>query len=84
MDAKNYNDNTFNLIKLWHHIKNNINKERKCLNKMNSFDFRNSLLKKSNGNLLDFHKKDTEKYLKYNKSFNIKRNDFYSNYIVIT
>ena len=84
MDAKNYNDNTFNLIKLWHHIKDNINKKNKFHNKMNSFNFTNSLLKKSNGNLLDFQKKDTEKKLKYNKSFNIKRNDFYSNYIVIT
>jgi hypothetical protein len=84
MDTKNYNDNTFNLIKLWHHIKNNINRERKCPNKMNSFDLTNSLLKKSNGNLLDFHKKYTEKKLKYNKSFNMKRNDFYSNYTVIT
>jgi hypothetical protein len=84
MDTKNYNDNTFNLIKLWHHIKNNINKEKKCPNKMNSFDFRNSLLKKSNGNLIDFQKKDIEKKLKYNKSFNIKRNDFYSNYNIIT
>lgn len=83
MDTKNYNDNTINLIKLWHHIKNNINKEKNCSNKINSFDFANSLLKKSNGNLLDFHKKNTEK-LKYNKSFNIKRNDFYSNYTVIT
>lgn len=29
MDTKKYNDNTFNLIKLWHSIKNNINKEKK-------------------------------------------------------
>lgn len=83
MDTKKYDDNTFNLIKLWHSIKNNINKEKKNSNKMNSFDFTNSLLKKSNGNLFDFQKKDTEK-IKYNKSFNIKRNDFYTDYTIIT
>lgn len=83
MDTKNYNDNTINLIKIWHHIKNNINKEKKNRNKMNSFYFKNSLLGKSNGNLLDLYKKNTEK-LKYNKSFNIKRNDFYTDYTIIT
>lgn len=83
MDTKNYNDNTINLIKIWHHIKNNINREKKIRNKMNSFDFKNSLLGTSNGNLLDLYKKNTEK-LKYNKSFNIKRNDFYTDYTIIT
>ena len=52
MDTKNYNDNTYNLIKLWHNLIK-YNKEKRSINKLNSFDYTNSLLKKSSGNLFN-------------------------------
>jgi hypothetical protein len=81
MDTKNYNDNTYNLIKLWHNLIK-YNKEKRSINKMNSFDYTNSLLKKSSGNLFNLQCLNYQK-MKRNKSFNIQRTDFYSNYNVI-
>ena len=83
MDTKKYEDNKFNLLKLWHNVKRKIKRSENPRNKINSNDFRNSILNKSSGNIFNYNLHNKNK-MKFSNSFNIERKDFYKDYTIVT